>query len=582
MKLCSSALLVVLFCVCDGYEDVLLTLPGLGTLRGGRGRARNNDEFYSFQAVPFAAPPIGERRFRPPAPVEPWEGNRDATEHADVCMQNNYEDPTKVTGSEDCLYLNVFTKSLNTSSKSQVIFYIHGGAFIFGGSDHLGPEYMLEEDVVLVTIQYRLNAFGFLSTEDETSPGNYGLHDQVAALHWVQDNILYFGGDPGRVTIMGLSAGGASVHYLLLSPLTKGLFHKAVAFSGAAFCWWANLPKHAPTAHRLAVELDCPVESSKNMLDCMRAKTAEELMSAQLPLYHWHTQKLEREPMNVWSPRSDSEAGDAAFLPLPPHTAMKAGQMKSLPFLVGIAEAEGIWRGINYVGQEEVMKEMVENFDSIGIYALGLEDDVAEGKMDEVMTAIKTKYIVTDTENYEEAKVVRGLIDALGDTMFNYPVDEMVKLHLDQNHSPLWMFTISYQHSHSLATLMGKEMGYSSFDDLRPELREATHGAEMSLMFPRCVHKLGPLSEEETQASREIISLLVEFSENGAPGKTGVLEDWKPVTHQHKNHLDIGTKYQLKNGLPFQEQLKFWNDLPIYWKKTDKNENYPGEFHEEF
>ena len=97
-------------------------------------------------------------------------------------------------GSEDCLYLNVFTKSINISSLLPVIFYVHGGAFVFGGTDLLHPDYLMEEDVVLVTVQYRLNAFGFLSTEDDVSPGNYGLHDQVMALHWVQDHVAQFGG----------------------------------------------------------------------------------------------------------------------------------------------------------------------------------------------------------------------------------------------------------------------------------------------------------------------------------------------------------------------------------------------------
>ena len=123
-----------------------------------------------------------------------------------------------------------------------MLVWIHGGAFIFGGINIYNPEYLMEEDIVLVTIQYRLNVFGFLSTEDSVAPGNYGSLDQVAALKWVQENIAAYGGDPDQVTIFGMSAGGASVHYLTLSPLARNLYKNAISLSGSALCWWGNVP----------------------------------------------------------------------------------------------------------------------------------------------------------------------------------------------------------------------------------------------------------------------------------------------------------------------------------------------------
>lgn len=132
--------------------------------------------------------------------------------------------------------------SLLEMPKKQVLVWIHGGAFIFGGVNIYNPEYLMEEDIVVVTIQYRLNIFGYLSTEDAAGPGNYGSLDQVAALKWVQHNIAAYGGDPEQVTIFGMSAGGASVHYLTLSPLAKNLYKNAISLSGSALCWWANVP----------------------------------------------------------------------------------------------------------------------------------------------------------------------------------------------------------------------------------------------------------------------------------------------------------------------------------------------------
>ena len=121
----------------------------------------------------------------------------------------------------------------------------------------------MEEDVVLVTIQYRLNVFGFLSTEDPSAPGNYGSLDQVAALKWIQENIGAFGGDPDSVTIFGMSAGGASVHYLTLSPLTRNLYKNAVSLSGSALCWWANVPHPRQKAVKLGHHFKCPMDNFK-------------------------------------------------------------------------------------------------------------------------------------------------------------------------------------------------------------------------------------------------------------------------------------------------------------------------------
>lgn len=538
-------------------SDFVVTVPGLGSLRGGVGLARNNHEYFEFLGVPYATPPTGKRRFSRPEFIEPWEGVRNATEYREHCLQRHNG---QIVGSEDCLYVNIFTKNLNISAKSPVIFYIHGGAFVFGGIQLLGPQYILEEDVVLVTVQYRLNAFGFLSTEDSVSPGNYGLHDQVAALQWVHHHIKHFGGDPEQVTLMGLSAGGASVHYLLLSSQTHGLFHKAVSFSGSALCWWANLPNHATTAKQLAGELGCPINSSISMLECLREKSSMELMKAQSQLYSWHRDKIEQEPMNVWSPRADPEAGPHAILPLEPIDAIQKGMVKEVPLMISLAESEGIWKGINYVGQQEVLEELLDDFDTIAPLALGLKDDITDGALIDTLHTLKAKYLESGTGEIN----IKGLIDVLGDSMFNHPVLEMVQQHVQSSHSPLWVFLVSYQHSHSLAALVAKQMNLGTFHQLIPELKLATHAAELSLMFPHFVHILGPLTEEETQISKNFIRVLMEFVVHGVPSN----KEWKDVTKGGYNFINIGKYNQVQQGLPFQDRMQFWNDLPVYWKKN--------------
>jgi len=200
-----------------------------------------------FKGIPYAAPPVGDLRWAPPADIIPWDGTRDATKFSDECMQAPY-DPSSIyyrepqPMSEDCLCLNVWTAA-QPDEKRPVMVWIHGGALTRGSG--ATPTYdgtnLAEKGVVLVTINYRLNVFGFFSHPELSaeSPhgasGNQGVLDQIAALKWVRDNIAQFGGDPERVTIFGESAGSWSVCSLMATPLSKGLFHRAIGQSGGVF-----------------------------------------------------------------------------------------------------------------------------------------------------------------------------------------------------------------------------------------------------------------------------------------------------------------------------------------------------------
>ena len=197
-----------------------------------------------FSGIPYAAPPVGELRWRPPQPTQPWRGVRAAKQLGRNCMQHRpYDDIDPFTAgvSEDCLYLNVWTNSLDTrASRRPVLVWIHGGGFWagFGGEERHNGAPLAKKGAVVVTLNYRLGPFGFLAhpalaaESPHHAAGNYGLLDQISALQWVQRNIARFGGDPSRVTIFGESAGGFSVGALIASPLAKGLFQRAILESG--------------------------------------------------------------------------------------------------------------------------------------------------------------------------------------------------------------------------------------------------------------------------------------------------------------------------------------------------------------
>jgi len=212
-------------------------------VEGGLVRGVVAGDVLAFKGIPFAAPPVGALRWRPPQPVPPWKGVREAASYGADCMQIPFPGdaaPLAVKPDEDCLYVNVWRPAARSTGKLPVMVWIYGGGFVNGGTSpsvYDGSAFA-RDGIVLVSFNYRLGNFGFfahpaLSAEQRGGPlANYAYMDQIAALKWVQHNIKAFGGDPGNVTIFGESAGGASVHFLLTSPLAAGLFHKAVVESG--------------------------------------------------------------------------------------------------------------------------------------------------------------------------------------------------------------------------------------------------------------------------------------------------------------------------------------------------------------
>ncbi|XP_042874959.1 cocaine esterase-like [Penaeus japonicus] len=202
-----------------------------GRVAGVTETSTKGREFHAYYGLPFARPPVGDLRLKDPVKAGSWEGVRDGTKMPLPCLQVPYDTsvmgivlaPEELLGDEDCLYLNVFTpKRTDPAEGLPVMVWIHGGGYFAGGAYEYLPHALMNHDIVLVILQYRLGIMGFLSTEDEVIPGNFGLKDQTLALHWVQENIHHFGGDAARVTIFGESAGGASVNMHMLSPKSKG------------------------------------------------------------------------------------------------------------------------------------------------------------------------------------------------------------------------------------------------------------------------------------------------------------------------------------------------------------------------
>ncbi|XP_046283042.1 acetylcholinesterase isoform X5 [Marmota monax] len=334
----------------EGREDpeLLVTVRG-GRLRGIRLKAPGGP-VSAFLGIPFAEPPVGPRRFLPPEPKRPWTGVLDATTFQSVCYQyvdtlypgfegSEMWNPNREL-SEDCLYLNVWTPYPRPASPTPVLVWIYGGGFYSGASslDVYDGRFLAQvEGTVLVSMNYRVGAFGFLALPgSREAPGNVGLLDQRLALQWVQENVAAFGGDPTSVTLFGESAGAASVGMHLLSPPSRSLFHRAVLQSGAPNGPWATvgMGEARRRATLLARLVGCPPGGSggndTELVACLRTRPAQDLVD-----HEWHVLPQESIFRFSFVPVVDGD-----FLSDTPEALINAGDFHGLQ-LAGRLAAQG-------------------------------------------------------------------------------------------------------------------------------------------------------------------------------------------------------------------------------------------------
>ncbi|CAG9827013.1 unnamed protein product [Diabrotica balteata] len=265
-----------------GSDDLIVNLTA-GIIRGHVLQSYEGNNYYAFQEIPYATPPIGENRFQLPKPPKPWDGILNTTKNTKVCQQVNKYVLEKT---EDCLYLNVYSPvKPGGNDKLPVLFWIHGGGLNWGSGTYndYGPKYIMDYGIVVVAINYRLNAFGFVSTDDDVIPGNLGLKDQRFALEWVNQHINLFGGDPDHVTIAGESSGSAAVGLLVMGNWNgeKELFHAAIQESGSMI--GGTLQTNAKeNSIGLAKYLDPTFESEKSedVLEVLKKASAEDILKA--------------------------------------------------------------------------------------------------------------------------------------------------------------------------------------------------------------------------------------------------------------------------------------------------------------
>ncbi|KAI1235345.1 hypothetical protein IHE44_0002204 [Lamprotornis superbus] len=500
-----------------------------------------------FLGLPFAKPPVGSLRFSAPQPPEPWEGVRDATSYPPMCLQDkeqgqrfsdmvtNRKDKVALQMSEDCLYLNVYTPvPTGKQEKLPVLVWIHGGGLVFGAaSSYDGSALAAFDNVVVVTIQYRLGTAGYFSTGDEHARGNWGYLDQVAALQWIQENIIHFGGDPGSVTIFGESAGGISVGALVLSPLAKGLFHKAISESGtAALGLFTDQPKK--DAQKIAAVSGCERSSSAAMVECLRGKTEEELVQDTKALQRCGSASPDKCEQDFFFVRA---CVDGAFFPKSPRELLSEKSISAVPYIIGVNNCEFGW------ALPMILKypPLVDGLDK-DVARQVLQTNLAliiEGPVSEVADRVYKEYI---RDAKSPAEVRDGLLDAMGDLYFVISSVEVARHHRDAG-NPVYFY--EFQHR------------ASSLDGLVPAFVKADHGAEIAFVFGK-PFLAGGATKEENKLSRTIMKYWTNFAKNGNPNGEGLVH-W-PQYDLKEKYLEIDLEQKTAEKLK-EHRMEFWAQL---------------------
>lgn len=434
--------------------------------------------------------------------------------------------------SEDCLYLNVYTPAdLSKKSRLPVMVWIHGGALLLGGASmYDGRVLAAHENVVVVTIQYRLGIWGFFSTGDEHCRGNWGHLDQLAALRWVQENIANFGGNPGSVTIFGESAGGESVSVLVLSPLAKNLFHRAISESGVS--------SHSPlvskdmkaTAQRIAVIAGCKTTTSAVLVQCLRQKSEEELMEITMKMkffaFDLHGDPKER---SIFIPT----VVDGVLLPKSPEEMLAEKKFNTVPYLLGVNKQEFGWvipKLMDFPISEGKMDQKTATSLLLKSYSFtNIPDELAPVAIEKYLGGTDDPVVKKDL-----------LLDLIGDVLFTFPTVTVARYHRDAG-APTYLYEFQY---------------CSSFSSEVKSKMISDHGDEIFFVFGAPFLKGG--SSEEINISKMMMKFWANFARNGNPNGEG-LPYW-PAYEQQEGYLQIGVNTQATQKLKDRE-VTFWTEI---------------------
>ncbi|XP_071779134.1 neuroligin-3a isoform X6 [Centroberyx gerrardi] len=536
-----------------------------------------------YLGVPYAASPVGEKRFMPPEPPSSWSGIKNATHFAPVCPQNIHNAVPEIMmpiwftfnldivatyiqdQNEDCLYLNIYVPTEDGDNKGEdlsendgdededirdtgakpVMVYIHGGSYMEGTGNMIDGSVLASYgNVIVITLNYRVGVLGFLSTGDQAAKGNYGLLDQIQALRWISENIGFFGGDSNRITVFGSGIGASCVSLLTLSHHSEGLFHRAIIQSGSALSSWAVNYQPVKYTRLLAEKVGCNVLDTLDMVDCLRKKSSRELVEQDIQPARYHV---------AFGPVIDGDV-----IPDDPEILMEQGEFLNYDIMLGVNQGEGLRFVENVVDSEDGVSGNDFDF-SVSDFVDSLYG-YPEGK-DTLRETIKFMY--TDWADRDNPETRRKTLVALfTDHQWVEPSVVTADLHARYG-SPTYFYAF-YHHCQSL---------------MKPAWSDAAHGDEVPYVFG--IPMIGPtdlfpcnFSKNDVMLSAVVMTYWTNFAKTGDPNKP-VPQDtkfihtkanrfeevaWSKYNPQDQLYLHIGLKPRVRDHYR-ATKVAFWKHL---------------------
>ncbi|EDW55240.1 esterase B1 [Drosophila sechellia] len=538
-------------------NDKVIADTVYGKVKGVKWQSIYGNNYYSFEGIPFAKPPVGELRFKAPVEPEHWSEVKRCTHvRAKPCQVNIVL--KQVQGSEDCLYLNVYTRELHPHRPLPVLVWIYGGGFQMGEAsrDLYSPDYMMMEHVVLVVISYRLGALGFLSLADEELdvPGNAGLKDQVMALRWVKRNCQFFGGDPDNITVFGESAGGASTHYMMLTDQAKGLFHKTVIMSGSALAPWAQTPTHINWPYRLAQATGYRGEAKDrdifaHLKKCKASsmlKVAEDIITME--------ERHQRLTMFSFGPTIEPYLTPHCVIPKSPLEMMRDCWGNSIPMVIGGNSFEGLLMFPEVNKWPELLCNLgdCENLAPQDAHVDEQQRKAFGKKIRELYFGDRTpgrKTILEYSDLFSYKYFWHGIHRTLLSRAHHAPL------------APTFLYRFDFDSKH--------------FNIMRiitcgRKVRGTCHADDLSYLFYNAAAKKLKRRTAEFKTIKRLVSMIVHFAISGDPNIPMVCQDekeqprgaWLPISKDDKVFQCLNISHDVHViDLPEAEKLRLWDSI---------------------
>ncbi|KAI5634575.1 carboxylesterase family domain-containing protein [Phthorimaea operculella] len=549
-----------------------------GLVCGLRRQTSSGFQYASFRGVPYAQPPFGPLRFEELQPLEPWKDTLDATKPGHVCPQEDvfYGPLMTPTGmSEYCIFANVHVphyalpsmtnqgraarqvlrppkrysniagevisspKEVTSSKGLPILVFVHGGGFAFGSGDDdvHGPDHFVEKGVIVITFNYRLNVFGFLSLNTTKVPGNAGLRDMITLLRWVQDNAKNFGGNPDDVTLAGESAGASAVHLLTLSPLVKGLFHKAIIMSGTALpLFYTTSPAFAKyAADSFLKALNITATDPDEIHQQLAQMPLDAIMAVNKALQ-------DASGIAFFFPVIESPLpGVEAVLPEDTQTLLKNGRGSDIPLLIGMTnmEAESFRKRFSEIDIVERVKKLPTLVLSPQVL-FSVAPDIALERAKEV----SGKYFANGIPTMDE------YLKLSSEQYFQYPALKVAEYRAKTGNNNTYMYEFAYN-SDDNPVRRALGLNYTG---------GAGHVEDMTYMFNVNSVKV-PRNSEDEQMKHLMNDYVVNFIKTGAPTTSG---SWAPISNSKVAHWKITSPKDtvlMRPTTKQDEMVRFFDDI---------------------